>query len=245
MRSLLAAVVFLTRLPLSIGFDAEDVRRSVPWFPLVGAFLGVLAAGICSELGRWGVPPMLAGLMVVCFQAWATGAIHFDGLADLADGFGAPGDRAEVLRVMRDPRIGSFGALALVLDVGVKVVTIGTISQSRSPAPVLIAVPAIARWTAVALGAWLPYAASEGVGKVIVGRGDLRGLGIATALSVSIAVALLGSRGVVMLLLAGLTTLVMGSSAKRRIGGVTGDVFGASIELTEAILFSFAVLMAE
>ena len=115
MRSLLAAVAFLTRLPVGriAAYDLADVARSAGWFPVVGILLGAIYTAAAALL-RVHLPLDLVAILLVILDALATGCLHFDGLADTADGFGGGKDPQDVLRIMRDHSIGSYGAIAIV-----------------------------------------------------------------------------------------------------------------------------------
>jgi len=244
-KGLFVAAGFLTRLPAPLVADAVDVGRSTRWFPLIGAALGGTGA-----LAAWGVhdvigiPPTLSATLLVGLGAWVTGAIHLDGLADMADGFGGGRTRDEVLHIMRDPVIGSFGAIALVLVITTKVAVLATLLERGGSLPFLVAAPALSRWTIVALAAWLPYARPEGgLGRSVTRDCNLTGLLVATALTIVIAVAMLRTDALLPWMLAVLMVVAIGRVARRRIGGVTGDVFGASVELTETMVLLGGVLL--
>ena len=166
--------------------------------------------------------------------AWAlaTGAIHLDGLADSADALGG-GDRERRLAIMRDSQIGSFGALALVLVVVLKITLVAAV-LARGHHLWLIAIPAVARAASSALSAALPYAREDGTGAALVSggrRAERLAVAIATALVVALACARL--RGLLAVVAVLLVAVVVGRLAQRRLGGVTGDVLGATIELAE------------
>jgi adenosylcobinamide-GDP ribazoletransferase len=245
MRSILVAAVFLTRVPFPIVPSAEEVSRATRWFPLVGALLGsVLAvlAGALTEVSR--LSAAMDALLLVTVWAWMTGGIHLDGLADAADGFGGGRTREDVLCIMRDPRLGSFGVLALIFIVGLKAAALTSLLERRALVPVLIAAPTMARWSAVALGVWLPYARPEGgMGRVAARFRDLGGLAVATATAAFVSALALGFAAAALASITLLITAAVGGLARRRIGGVTGDVFGASMELTEAAVLIGAVLL--
>ena len=112
--SLFAAVAFLTRIPIRRAFSTEQVARAAAWFPLVGGLLGLVYGAVWFGATRV-VPPYVAAILVLACEALLTGALHFDGLADMADGFGGGRTRDDVLRIMRDHAIGTYGATALVL----------------------------------------------------------------------------------------------------------------------------------
>jgi adenosylcobinamide-GDP ribazoletransferase len=230
---------------MPVDADGPDVGYAARWFPLVGAGLGAAGALIARGLDHvTALPPMLGALLIVGLGAWVTGAIHLDGLADMADGFGGGRSRDEMLRIMRDPQIGSFGGIALVLVMSLKVVALATLLERHTAGAFLVAAPALSRWTIVALSAWLPYARAEaGLGQAVAGGCDTKGIMFATAATAVVVIALLRTHGLILWTLATLVMVTVGRTARRRIGGVTGDVFGASVELTETAVLVGAVLL--
>jgi adenosylcobinamide-GDP ribazoletransferase len=235
-RSVLVAAAFLTRVPVPIVADAVDVGRAARWFPLIGGVLGAANALIAWTMTEvMDFPAALTATLVVGLGAWVTGAIHLDGLADTVDGLGGGRDREAVLRIMRDPLIGSYGATALVFVIGVKVTAVAALLNRADALPFVVAAPALSRWTISALAAWMPYARTQGgLGKAVTHERDPVGLVVATTVAAVIAIGALGIDGLTSWAFAALTTLWIARAARRRIGGVTGDVFGASVELTEA-----------
>jgi cobalamin 5'-phosphate synthase/cobalamin synthase len=154
-KALLAAIAFLTRVPVPARwcFDAPDVGRATVFFPLVGAAIGgvaVVALKLLSVRVAWGqgprfggpwLPPALTAVCLVSLTAWVTGGLHLDGLADMADGFGGGRSREEVLRIMRDPSIGAFGATALVLLLSGKVLSLGSLIERGAAVRYLLVAP--------------------------------------------------------------------------------------------------------
>ena len=245
MRGVLVATAFLTRVRVPVVAGAVDVGRAARWFPLIGGLLGGATALIAWTMTEvMDFPAALTATLVVGLGAWATGAIHLDGVADTADGFGGGRDREEVLRIMRDPLIGSYGAAALVFVVGVKVTAIAALLDRGAALPFVVAAPAISRWTISALAAWLPYARTEGgLGRAVTHERDAIGLVVATAVTALIAIGALRVVGLIVWAFAALTAVWIARTARRRIGGVTGDVFGASVELTETSVLLCGVLL--
>jgi cobalamin 5'-phosphate synthase/cobalamin synthase len=246
MKGLLVATAFLTRVPVRVDAYGRDVGDAARWFPLVGAALGALGALLARGfLEVPNLPVSLQALLLVSLGAWVTGAIHLDGLADTADGFGGGQARDDVLRIMRDPRIGSFGALALILIMGIKVAAIAALLDRRAATRALIAAATLSRWTIVALGAWLPYARPEGgLGQAVAGPPERGRLLWATASTAAVVALVAGWHAFVLGALAAGMTALVGGIARRRIGGVTGDVFGAAVELTETAVLIGAVLIS-
>ena len=245
MKAWLVATAFLTRVPVPIDANAADVGRAARWFPLVGAVMGGAAALAAQGLGQLtSMPSTLGALLLVGLGAWATGAIHLDGLADTADGFGGGRSRADVLRIMEDPVIGSCGAIVLLLVMTMKIGALATLLERHAAAPFLVAAPTLSRWTIVALSAWLPYARPEGgLGQAVTVQRDAAGIVSATAVTAVVTMITLRTNGLILWALTVLVMVALGRAARRRAGGVTGDVFGASVELTETAVLVGAVLL--
>jgi adenosylcobinamide-GDP ribazoletransferase len=235
MKAVVAAFAFLTRIPVWRGpLRDVDLGRSVSFFPLVGLVLGFaltgLAAALTSSLSPWLVAVLLAALL-----AMLTGGLHLDGFADVFDALGGGrGDRARMLEIMRDSRIGAHGAAALNLLLITKV---GGLAQAaeRHDLLALLAFPTIGRWLASLLVVLFPYARPDGVGRAFSGEaGRLQG-GIATAIA-AVTIAVLGPSLILPALGAGVVVFAFAFWLHRRLGGMTGDVYGASIELGEAAM---------
>lgn len=238
----LAAFSFLTRLPVpATPARAEDLGRSVAFYPLVGLALGLGAGGLCAVLAGT-VSPFLAATLAVGLLAALTGGLHLDGLADLFDGLGGGrGDRARILAIMRDGRIGAHGATALILVLIAKVAAVAELAARGNLVP-LVLFPCLARWAVTPLVAFLPYARSEGIGRAFVGHTGTREVAIASA-TAALAVGLSGGALVVPALGAGLLTGAFGVTIARKLGGLTGDVYGAAIELAEVTCLTVAAAM--
>lgn len=244
MRLLLAAIAFLTRLP-AVGrapLDAKTVARSARFFPLAGALLGAIYAAACRLLAPV-FPPLLTAVLLVALDAALTGAMHFDGLADTADGFGGGHTPDHALRIMRDPALGSYGAVALMLVLLLKVAAIAALIGAKRAIPALFLAPALGRWAAVLLGATQPYArpAEEathaGAPTRFIGRTELA---ISTLAAAALALAIAPWRGSASLAAVAVLSLLWAWYCRRRIAGVTGDTLGAAIEFAEcAVLLVF------
>ncbi len=235
------AFQFLTRFPVGRGAPAQsDLGRSCAWFPLAGAAMGAVLAGIAHGTAGH-LSAALAGALAAGALAWMSGGLHLDGLADLFDGLsGGHGDRQRVLDIMRDGRIGAHGAAALVLVLLAKAAALAELG-ARGDLWLVAAAPAVARFAAVPLVVWFPYARDEGLGKAFRGTAGAREVAIAALLAAgmlapSAPVSLAAAAGA--LVVAGALALVV----RRRLGGLTGDVYGAAIELAEVAFLSVAAL---
>jgi cobalamin 5'-phosphate synthase/cobalamin synthase len=244
---LLVAVAFLTRLPVPIrsASSGAEVGRASLFFPLVGLLVGGLEAGAAFLLLRR-LPDGVVAVLVVALGVLVTGALHLDGLADTADGFGGGKDREHALRIMRDHSVGAYGASAIALSLALKISILSTLTMFGTPGLLWIALaPALGRWAPVLLGRALPYARAEGgLGQAVTGgaTGALE-LGGATVLAVGAAAGLAGLNGAIAAAAAALATLLFGLLCRRKIGGVTGDTLGASVELVEAVVLLLAVAL--
>jgi adenosylcobinamide-GDP ribazoletransferase len=240
-----AAVAFLTRVPVgrSAALGERDIARGAVFFPLVGAAIGAVTGLVVVGLADV-LPPLLAAGIGVAFEAALTGAIHLDALADFADGLGGS-SKEHALTIMRDPRIGSFGVTALVLDLVLRAGALAALVGETGLVAALAASFALGRAAPLILGAALPYARPEGgSGRLFTeGLGNrLRAIGVVSALV--LAVAFVGLRGLTLGGATALAILLVGVVAWRRLGGVTGDVLGAGIELatTGALLAAAATV---
>lgn len=240
-RQFLLALGFLTRLPAGkLACTAQDIGRASRWFPLVGGLLGAIDIALLRLLGPF-FPALLTAVLIVAADAFLTGAMHFDGLADTADGFGAGRTRQDVLRIMRDHAIGSYGACALFLAIALKVAAIGAMAGSVRAVPALLLAPALGRWSAVFSSALAGYARpaqddlprSVGSPARFIGRTELT---VASVIAIAFALPLLPWRGAATLVPALATMAAWTRWCGRRIGGVTGDTLGAGIEITECLV---------
>jgi adenosylcobinamide-GDP ribazoletransferase len=238
LRAAVAALAFLTRIPVGrwVAVDGGDVARGAVLFPLVGAGIGALVGVVVLGLDAR-LTVLLAAALAVAVEALLTGAIHLDAVADGADALGAP-TRERALEIMREPTIGAFGATALVLAVAVKVAALAAVATGPDPLLAVAAAYGLGRTAPLVLGWALPYARPEGgSGAVFTGGVGEVSRALGAGLGVGLAVAVLGSRGIVLVVAAALALTVVGFVAQRRLGGVTGDVLGAATELaTTAVL---------
>lgn len=236
MKTFLAAAAFLTRVPVGGVFEAADVARSAGWFPLIGILLGAVYA-LAAGLLRGYLPAGVVGVLLVILDALLTGALHFDGLADSADGFGGGRTHEDVLRIMRDHAVGSYGALAVAAVVALKVTAYAGLLDRSGWFAALILTPALGRWSMLLLTATLPYARPSG--SVIEGIGK-RSLVWGTALMLVALVAAISVRAWIALGVAVAVTGLFGLYCRRRIEGITGDTLGANLQLCEsAALLTF------
>ncbi|HMF63814.1 MAG TPA: adenosylcobinamide-GDP ribazoletransferase [Edaphobacter sp.] len=234
----LSAVQFLTRLPVpSQTYEADSLSRSVKFFPLVGVFIGSGAALLHLLLVPH-LPSLVTAFLILLYLVLVTGCLHEDGLADAADGFGGGTNREQILLILRDSRIGSYGGAALMLSLLGRLLLLSSLPITQV-AHYLIAAHALCRWTTLPLSYFLPPARARNAHEVdgqgariarLTSTGTLIG---GTLFSFAVAIFLLGSHAIALILSAIFLTLLTGLYYKNRIGGVTGDCFGATNQLAE------------
>ena len=235
MTSLALALRYLTIVPVPAGAHVEPTTlgRAAAWFPLVGLALGVVVAAGERLLGAV-FPSLLDALLAVTLWKLLTGGLHLDGLADCLDGL-VGRDADDRLRIMRDSRIGAFGAIGLILFLLLEVAAVSELSPAARWRT-FVAAPALAR-ALPPLVAWL-FPAATPLGQGAMFRSGLTGTRVvaAVALGSVIALAALGLAGLLAVGLAVVSGLGLGRFFTQRLGGVTGDVLGAVIETAELIV---------
>jgi adenosylcobinamide-GDP ribazoletransferase len=240
------AVAFLTRLPMPhpMGPMPPNFVRAQRMFPVVGAAIGGAVGLCCLGLRAIGLPDLAAAALALGASALLTGALHEDGLADVADGFGGGRDRATKLEIMRDSRLGSYGALILMVSFVAKLSALAAIPDAFVVQG-LIAAHALARGVLPAMSMKLDYARKDGLA-ANAGRPDVATAATAGALALLIAwLALPWRPAFAAALLAAACAAGMARLAQRQIGGQTGDVLGGTEQLGEtAILLLFAAALA-
>jgi adenosylcobinamide-GDP ribazoletransferase len=232
----LTAVAFLTRIPVRPArCTPEAIGGSTSFFPLVGAGLGGVSVIVLWIVQR-AMPPTLAAALIVLTGILLTGGLHFDGLADMMDGFGGGRTRADVLRIMRDHHIGTYATLAVVMAVVLQIAAISTLIDTQAADRWLVIAPTGSRWAMVLLGWRMPYArADAGLGRAITDHVRNRDMLGATIVAVAIVTAVARWSGVVGLCVMLAQTAAVAFRCWQRIGGVTGDTLGANAVLCETM----------
>jgi adenosylcobinamide-GDP ribazoletransferase len=241
------AVAFLTRLPMPHpeGAMPANFVRACRMFPLVGAGIGGAVGLFCLGMRIMGLPDLAAAALALGASAILTGALHEDGLADVADGFGGGRDPAAKLEIMRDSRLGTYGAVVLLVSFAAKLSALAAIPDGYV-VPSLIATHALARGVLPAMSMNLPYARKDGLARN-AGQPDAATATMAGGLALVIALLSLSwTNALYAALAAGLSGLGMARLAMRQIGGQTGDVLGGAEQVSEtAILVLLAARLAQ
>jgi adenosylcobinamide-GDP ribazoletransferase len=235
---------WLTRIPLGRADETEgySLAASAWGFPVVGALVG-LGGGVIYGLGhRLGLPAVLAAIVSVIALMLATGGLHEDGLADFIDGLGGSTPETR-LAIMRDSRVGSFGVMALILGVALRVAALTVLAATSKVMLALIVSGALARSVMVAVMYALPLARRDGQA-VSAGHPSSRVLGWTIGLSILLAVMLLPIKAaIIALLAAGAGGFAIAVIAKAKLGGSTGDVLGAAEQTAEVLVLLALVAM--
>lgn len=239
MRNLRAAFGLLTTLPLGISQDWQsgDSGRAGIWFPLVGVFIGGVVWLSWLALSLY-FPQLIVGVLTLSIWIFLTGGLHLDGLADCFDGLLFSGTRERRLEIMKDPHPGTFGIIGLLLVLFAKVAALSFLTFSSGLS--IILATTISRWLILPAGL-LPLAHSGGMGADFA-SGLKRGMIFMTAIFPLGIAFLIGSQGFLAVLVALLTAAAVLRLAYKSIGGVSGDVFGMLVEVTETtVLLSFTL----
>jgi len=240
---LFAAIQFLTRFPVprATAISEAQLGKAAALFPLVGLIVGGCAA-LVFLLALAALPLSAAVLCSIIIATVITNAFHEDGLADSFDGFGGGWTKERTLEIMHDSRIGTYGALALIFLVLGKLTFLSVLPQQQVWRWLIVAHTA-ARWTTLPLCAWLPYARTEGQGKLVARQVGAIEIVIGTVTLLLALFLIPKMAAVVALTVSGLITCLSGLYFRRRIQGVTGDCLGAANQLTEVGLYLTAVIL--
>ena len=243
-RSLATAVVFLTRVPVRADVDPEDgLRDATAWFPLVGAGVGVAAAIMFGGAHAvWGPGP--AAVLAVVTAVAVTGAFHEDGLADAFDGLWGGWDPERRLAIMRDSRLGTYGAAALVLSLGLRVSLLAGLTPLDA-ARALVVSHTVGRATVLPLVRWYPAARHSGQGARVAD--PARGWGLLTAALTVLVVgaAAIGAWVIPAMAVGTAAAWAMAGIADRRLGGITGDVLGAANQMAHLAVLGLLAALAD
>jgi len=232
-RDIALALVLLTRLPLpALPRPWFQRQAQAAWaFGLVGLAVALPACGVAT-LALWlGLPATIAAGLLLATQILLTGAMHEDGLADTADGFWGGFSREKRLEIMKDSQIGTYGVLALILSVGLRWLALSTLITQAGVWPVL-ALAVLSRAAMPVLMLTLPNARNTGLSHS-VGNPNTAACAAGLLLALLISVLLIGPATIAIVVSMILVTSGLGFLARTKIGGQTGDVLGASQQVTE------------
>ena len=243
MKSFMLALQFISRIYIfNVSFDEVAFGKATRFFPVVGLILGTITS-IVYYLSVWVFPAEVTAALTVLTMVFLTGGMHLDGFMDSMDGLFSGRDRERQLEIMRDSRIGAFGAVGLVSLFLLKYVVILKL-PFEFIYPLLILAPVIGRWTIVICIKFFPYLREQGLGKLYSQYTGWSEFIIATVFVTGITVLLAGLPGLILLVACGFLALLMCRRVSRQLGGLTGDIYGAVNEITEVLvlMLSYPVL---
>lgn len=234
MKSFIAALRFLTVLPIGPAQSAADLAGSMAYFPAAGLVIGILGSGVCAAAAAIHIDPFASCVMAIAAIAAITGGMHLDGLADTFDALLSGRGRDEKLAIMRDPHIGSMGVVALTFAILLKVSLLVSV-PARLTAPAIILMCVSGRWSMVISLSLFPYARQDGKAAIFAAARSAGQFTIATVTAIAVAAIAFGLRGLAAVGAVGAFAYLASAGVKRKLGGITGDTVGAVGELSEVV----------
>jgi len=232
MNAFLAALGFLTRIPVPEDrINSYNLSRSMIFFPVVGGIIGAVSAGIYLVLKPF-LPGSVLFVLVIMVPLFLSGGIHFDGLLDTCDGIFSGRSRERSLEIMRDSRVGSMGVAAGILSLLLRYSILIALPEYTIPF-LLISQAATGRWVIALAVHFFPYARPEGLGKVFAISKRISAVILSSLGALIIIMASNGVYGALTALSAGLLSLLIARWVSGKLGGLTGDVYGALNEVGE------------
>ncbi len=243
LRLFFTALQFFTRLPIPawVGFDPAWLNQASRYFPLVGVVVAAITAGVYA-LTAWFLPAPVAVLLSTAAGIYATGAFHEDGFADMCDGFGGGMTPERVLEIMKDSRIGAYGAIGIICLLATKCTTLSMLPPLEAIAALFVAHP-LSRLMATSLIWRLDYARAEGKAKPLAQKMSTAEFALAVATAAIPALAMIACGWLTWttlatgIIIAAIATTWLACKFVRRIAGYTGDCLGAVQQLSEVVFY--------
>lgn len=236
LESIVVAFQFLTRLylPINVEWDTANLRRSLMWFGLVGAFIGVILAGAMTLFNRFDLIPAVSAIIILLIWIFITGGMHIDGISDMADGFFSMRDKEKTLEIMKDSHVGAFGVITIIFLLLIKFEMLKEFIIIEKNVWLLILPPTIARIAAGLVLSFYETTKKSGLGYTFHSS-DPRifwTIGFVVTLIIS---SILNIKSLIFIGIAILVSNLMALWAKKKIGGLNGDIYGAIVETAEVI----------
>ncbi len=241
-RGFLAAVQFLTVIPVRREIAGEDIGRSLIFFPIVGLGIGGLLFGL-DQLFALFLPTALGSALLIVALVLVTGAHHLDGFIDTCDGMAAGRSAEQRLAIMRDSRVGGFGVVGAFLLLLLKYISLLFLPGPYRMAALLL-MPVLGRWAMVYAIFGYPSTREEGMGRTFKEQVNWRSLLIATLIALAVSAALMRLWGLAVMAAIWLIIVIMAAYIRRRLGGLTGDTYGAINEVIEVCALILIPLLA-
>ena len=237
-----AGIKFLTILPMGkLGETEEDLRNSVPFFPVIGLLIGFIC-GVLIYFPLSFLTGLIPSVLAVFILVGLSAGLHMDGLADTFDGFLSTADRDGVLMIMKDSRIGTMGVLAVIFILLTKVAALSGLDSDQFLKAILLA-PVAGRWAITQQICFMPYKRDSGLGSVFMQKSRGSTSAFTSILFAAAVVTVMGPRGLICMSASVLTLILFSMWCMKRIGGTTGDTYGASCEIAETAFLLSAALV--
>lgn len=243
MKQLLLALQFLTIIPGKIKYsEKKELSESLTYFPVIGLFIASILIISLSVFRLLGFRELSISCFLIILLSLTTGGIHLDGLADTSDGLYCRKEKDETLKIMRDPHIGTIGVLAIVCVLLLKISLFYSLADPLK-IPGLLLMCLLSRWSMVLLIYLFPYARSEGKAGVFIEGINLKIFFMSSFIAGLNAFLIWNVKGLMIWIITAGCAFITGKLIARRLGGITGDVLGATNEIIEVIcLFLICVL---
>lgn len=236
LESIVVAFQFLTRLylPINVEWNTANLRRSLMWFGLVGAFIGAILAGAMTLFNRFDLIPAVSAIIILIIWIFITGGMHIDGISDMADGFFSMRDKEKTLEIMKDSHVGAFGVITIVFLLLIKFEMLKEFIIIEKNVWLLILPPTIARIAAGLVLSFYETTKKSGLGYTFHSSNPriFWAIGFIVTLIIS---SILNIKSLIFIGIAILASNLMALWAKKKIGGLNGDIYGAIVETVEVI----------
>jgi len=244
-KNLINAVEFLTIFTVSRKHDVTegDLAKSMIYFPVVGFLIGVIM-NYSDKALAWVVPPSIANALLLIMLVLITRALHIDGLADTLDGLMGGYDKTSRLEIMKDSRIGTAGAVGVMLLLLVKYLCFNNLFDNDK-ASALLTAPMLGRWSQILMVYRSNYGREEGLGSAFIGHLRFSGMIATAVVAIGLAVFVSGIWAAILISGVAVFTVLCRWYIVRKLGGVTGDVIGAVSELNEALTLLLFVILSD
>ncbi|WP_223588105.1 adenosylcobinamide-GDP ribazoletransferase [Neobacillus bataviensis] len=240
MKAFLAALMFLTRIPIpKIEVSNTDWKKSPVYFPLIGLLIGGLLCLAMLGFGKLFLAPVNAFLIVLVW-IWITGGLHIDGWMDLADGLGSNRSREQMLEIMKDSRVGAMGVIAAICLIAGKIVAVYEVVEIHEPL-ILVLSPWMARFLLICAIKFWPYRNESGLGSGLSAFLSYPIMLIHLILILLISYWAAGLNGIMLLFMTSLLTLLFILNIYRKLNMLTGDCYGAIVEWSECVSLFLAL----
>lgn len=237
-KSLLYALQFLTVIPVKAGEpDDRKVKAAIIYFPIIGSLIGLVLAVAAKLLSFLNLGQLCINTMLLILLAFLTGGLHLDGLADTFDGIAGGKGKDEMLRIMRDPHIGTMGALSIFLTVILEIALLSELDINLKIQALLL-MCLLSRWSMVMAMFLFPYARQEGKALVFFKNTDFGNFAFTSVITLFLVAAIWQLKGLLIFAVAASCTYIVGKFISSKVGGLTGDTLGAVNEIAQIIVLA-------